>query len=143
MKIHQNTIQVTSQNLHDIQDITDQVAQIITGSKIQTGLINILIKHTSAALFLNENEPGLIKDFQTKLEELSPVKKYYEHNQSHICKNEMCFNGHSHCNALFLPAELTLPIIAGQLNLGTWQRILFVELDRSRPRTLDIMIMGK
>lgn len=143
MNIQTHQIQINSLDIYDIHDLTQQILDWIKNSSLQTGILNLTIQHTSAALCINEYEPGIIKDIQNRLEKFNPKKKYYEHNQSHICKNEMCFNGHSHCNALFLPTTISLQIINGQLQLGTWQRIIFIELDRARERTISLMYIGE
>jgi len=52
-------------------------------------------------------------------------------------------NGHSHCKAVHLPTSVTLNLIEGQMQLGTWQRIMFIELDRARDRKIQVQIFGE
>jgi len=86
-----------------------------------------------------EYEPGLLKDLPAILERISPKGMEYEH--------ELRWhdgNGHSHCRASILGPSLTVPFVDKKLTLGTWQQIVFVELDvRSRNRKLIVQIIGE
>jgi thiamine phosphate synthase YjbQ (UPF0047 family) len=59
-----------------------------------------------------------------------------------VCDGE-CANGHAHCKAAHLSANATLNVVGGRLQLGQWQRILFIELDRSRPRQVQLLVLGE
>ncbi len=103
--------------------------------------------HTTATLILNENEPLLIKDIKKNLSALAPEDADYNHDNFNVrtvnmCDGE-CANGHAHCKSIYLTPTNTLNLIDGQLQLGRWQRILFVELDRSRTRKVQIQVMGE
>ncbi len=125
-------------------DITHHAAKFITDERLQNGLLNVFVEHTTCAVAVNEfTDPKLLSDFRKKLSEFSPEDAQYGHNESHICNGDGCVNGHSHCNALFLPTSVTCQIIDGKLNLGTWQRIFLIELDRARPRNVQLMFLGK
>lgn len=96
---------------------------------------------------LNENEPLLIEDIKNNLKNTSPKNLIYNHNNFcqrtvNMCDGE-CNNGHSHCRAIHLPSVLTLNLINGQTQLGQWQRIFFIELDRARPRKIQVQIIGE
>ena len=116
-------------------------------SGIRNGFVNIQTLHTTCPLILNENEPLLLEDFKNHLAQLSPCDLPYRHNDFtirtvNICDNE-CKNGHSHCLALHFPSNLTLNIIDGKLQLGQWQRIFAVELDKPRLRKIQIQMIGQ
>jgi len=144
MNILNSKIHVDTKEIYDMIDITHHVSKFIIDNKAKNGLINIFLEHTSCALAINEfTDPRLLNDFKRKLATFNPENDHYEHNESHACNNDGCVNGHSHCNALFMPANLTCQVIAGKINLGTWQRIFLIELDRSRPRTISLMFMGE
>lgn len=146
MKISNTKITLQTKKEYDLIDLTDQIINFVKESKIKNGLVNIQTLHTTATLILNENEPLLWKDFQRHLENLSPKTLEYQHDNFKIrtvnlCSDE-CANGHSHCKAILLSPTLTLNLINNKLQLGQWQRIIFIELDRSRKREIQIQIIG-
>lgn len=144
MKIENHTINIKTSQEYDMIDITHHISKWITDQNLQQGIINVFIEHSSAAICINEyTDPKLLIDFQKKLEELNPKDKEYLHNESHACNGDGCVNGHSHCNAIFLPTSITIQINNGKINFGTWQRIFLIELDRARPRNISLMFLGK
>lgn len=135
----------TKQSLNFI-DITEEIKSFIAKSNIQDGLVNVQILHTSAALIVNENEPLLWEDFKKNIEKTAPSSLSYQHDDFtkrtvNLCKNEY-INGHSHCQAIHLSVSVTLNLIKGELQLGQWQRVMLVELDRSRVRKVQVQIIG-
>ena len=147
MKTTNKIFQYQTKKLFEFIDITDEINNFVKKSKIKNGLVNIQILHTSAALILNENEPLLIGDIKRNLERIAPQSFTYQHDDFtkrtvNICEDE-CINGHSHCKAIHLLVNITLNLIDGKLQLGQWQKIMLVELDRSRPRKVQIQIIGE
>ena len=147
MKVSNKIIGLQTKEELDFVDLTQEVEKFVTESQIKNGFLNIQTLHTTAPLFLNENEPLLLEDFRTHLEKLSPKEVNYHHNDFirravNLCEGE-CKNGHSHCLALHLPSNLALNIIEGKLQLGQWQRIFLVELDKPRQRKVQVQIMGE
>jgi len=147
MKIQTKTLNYQTKNEYDFIDLTEVIKNFVNGSGIKNGLVNIQLLHTSCALILNENEPLLIEDIKDNLEEISPKNKTYKHDDLsirtvNVCDNE-CVNGHSHCKAIHLLSNITLNLIDTHLQLGQWQNIMLVELDSSRPRKVQIFVMGE
>lgn len=147
MAIINKTLALHTQKEFDFIDITEAIEAFLKETGIKNGLMNAQTMHTTAPLLLNENEPCLLRDFQNHLTGLSPKGLPYIHDDFtvrtvNICQDE-CKNGHSHCLAIHFPSNLTLNIIDGKLQLGQWQRIFLIELDRSRPRKIQIQIMGE
>jgi len=144
MNIAKHKIHLDTQDIYDMIDITHHISKFITDEKLQTGLLNVFLEHSSAALCINEyTDPKLLEDFKNCLEKFHPSDAEYLHNESHACNGDGCINGHSHCNAIFLPTSITVQIIDGKINLGTWQRVFVIELDRARPRNVSLMFMGE
>jgi len=146
MEVSNKTIEIKTKGELDFVDITQQVKDFIKESKIREGIVNVQILHTSAALIVNENEPLLIEDFKKNLEATASKNPKYEHDDLskrtvNVCPEE-CINGHSHCKAIHLLANATLNLIGGKLQLGQWQRVFVVELDRSRERKIQFQILG-
>jgi secondary thiamine-phosphate synthase enzyme len=147
MKSKNKILEYQTKGEFDFIDITEEVEKFVRESQIGEGLVNIQILHTSAALILNENEPLLLEDIRANLERTASKEVRYSHDDFskrtvNLCEDE-CINGHSHCKAIHLPSTITLNLIDGKLQLGQWQRIMLVELDRSRPRKIQLQIIGE
>ncbi|WP_010478079.1 secondary thiamine-phosphate synthase enzyme YjbQ [Thermococcus zilligii] len=128
------TIEVPTGERFQIVDITDEVQRKIREGKMKHGIALVFTKHTTTGLMINEPEEGLLQDFKSKMKELIPEGKGYLHDR-------IDSNAHSHLRAgLFLNSELVIPVDGGKLLLGTWQRILFVELDGPRHREVLVML---
>ena len=139
MVVTTKTITVKSKGENDIIDITQQVAKIVQDLKIRNGNVTLFVSGSTASVTTIEYEPGLLKDFPKMLARLAPNDMEYDHE-----KMWHDGNGHSHVKASLLGPSLTIPFKESQLLLGTWQQIVFVELDaRSRERTLVVQILGE
>ncbi|HQO27763.1 MAG TPA: secondary thiamine-phosphate synthase enzyme YjbQ [Candidatus Pacearchaeota archaeon] len=136
-----------TKELFDFIDLTDQIKDFLAGTGIKNGLVNIQCLHTSAALIVNELEPLLLEDIKANLQRTAPDNINYNHDDFdrrtvNMCPGE-CVNGHSHCKAIHLLPSVTLNFKEEQLQLGQWQRVILVELDRARPRTVQVQIIGQ
>ncbi len=122
----------------DVIDITPMVQSVVDRSGIRNGMALVFVIGSTAAVTTIEYEPGLKKDLPAALERLFPKEINYEHE-----KTWHDGNGHSHIRASFLKPDLCIPILNGNLVLGTWQQIVFVELDvRKRNRRVAVQVMG-
>lgn len=147
MKIINEIIKLKTATTLDFIDITDKIQKKIKDAGIKNGVINIQSLHTTMAIIVNEAEPLLIEDMKKLLEKLAPRTYQYMHDNFEIrtvnmCDGE-CKNGHSHSKAIHLPTSAMMNIIKNGLQLGKWQRVFAIELDRSRPRQIALQIIGK
>ena len=118
----------------EIVDVTEDVQRLVYRSKVKHGMAVVFTRHTTTGLFINEYEPGLIEDIKAKMAELVPHGAGYSHDR-------IDSNAHAHLRAsLLLNPEVVVPIDQSELQLGTWQRILFVELDGPRHRKVYVMV---
>lgn len=126
-------------------DITDRVVEAVRQSGLENGFAVIFSKHTTAAIRINEAEPHLIADMEQMLEKIVPSCHEYAHNRyAHaVSSNGERPNGHAHCQQLLLGASEAVPIVAGQLMFGRWQRIFLVELDHGRDREVVVHLVGE
>lgn len=128
-------------------DLTDQVQQIVEDSGIQSGQVVVFTQHTTAAIRINENEPELLRDFVAFLERVAPTIAPYRHNDFTVrtvnMTDDECANAHAHCRQLLMSASETIPIVGGEMCLGTWQRIFLVELDHPRERSVIVQVLGQ
>ncbi len=139
MAVITKQIKISSKSENDIIDITEQVADAISKSGISNGTITVFVSGSTGAITTIEYEPGLVKDFPEMLSRVAPDDINYEHEQRWHDGN-----GRSHVKASLVGPSLTVPFKDGQLLLGTWQQIVFLELDtRARTRTLVLQIIGE
>ncbi|HEY9485209.1 MAG TPA: secondary thiamine-phosphate synthase enzyme YjbQ [Nitrososphaeraceae archaeon] len=129
---------MSSKGENDIIDITNNVEKILLESKLKNGIITLFVVGSTAAITTIEYEPGLQQDFPNMLEKIAPKGIKYQHDNTWHDGN-----GHSHLKASLIGPSLTIPFINGQTSLGTWQQIVFVEMDtRSRERKIVVQIIG-
>ncbi len=123
----------------EVINITDQVARVVSESGIDNGVVTIFNVGSTAGITTTEFEPGLVNhDLKAGFERLAPQSARYEHEETWHDDN-----GHSHVRASFLGPSLTVPIVRGQMTLGTWQQIVLIEFDtRPRDRTVVCQVMG-
>ena len=138
MTVISKQIIVKTKGQEDILDITEKVCDAVTQSGLLNGIVTIFVIGSTGALTTIEYEKGLLNDLSKILERLSPKKFCYEHE-----KKWQDGNGHSHIRASLIGPSLSIPFIDGKLTLGTWQQIVFLELDvHSRIRNLILQIIG-
>jgi secondary thiamine-phosphate synthase enzyme len=132
-----------------VRDITDEVNEAVRESGISDGIACVYSPHTTCCVRVNEFEQGFLEDFATLLKRLVPRTEYYAHDDrakrtENICEEDLEFgNGHSHCMSMLLgSAGESIPVAEGRLQLGTWQRVLFLELDRERDRRWVVQVVG-
>ena len=134
-------ISVTTRYAREFVDLTDFVAEHVAATGVRSGIVIVASKHTTASITVNEHEPELLRDLDSFLDILAPESAAYAHNDV-PCGPQEHPNGHAHCQALVLNASVTVPIVDGQISLGRYQRIFLVELDHSRPRTVQTLVIG-
>jgi secondary thiamine-phosphate synthase enzyme len=138
MAVYNEKIYITSTGENDIINITDDVQNIIARSGLREGICVLFVPGSTAALSTMEYEDGLKQDVPHALEKIAPTNQDYKH---HLTWHDD--NGRSHVKATLLGPSLTLPFQNGKILHGTWQQIIFIELDtRSRKRTLIVQLTG-
>ena len=135
---------VSTSSTSELIDITERVGAVVAEADIEAGIALVSTPHTTCAVIVNEAEDGFTKDLQRALERLAPLHDRYEHNDAPHAEEFEAPNGYAHVRAAFLSSpSVTLPIRDGALALGRWQRIFLVELDRARPRTVQVTVLGR
>lgn len=138
MSVFTARIELASKAENDVIDITEKVQQAVEGSKLDDGVVTVFVPGSTAAVTTMEYEPGLTKDFAEMLGRVAPESVTYEHQ-----KRWHDDNGRSHVKASLVGPSLSVPFVDGQLILGTWQQIVFVELDiRPRKREVVVQVAG-
>jgi secondary thiamine-phosphate synthase enzyme len=123
----------------EMTDLTAKVAAVVERSELVAGVVVIFASGATGAVTTIEYEPGLVEDMKDALERIAPRNVEYAHNLRWGDGN-----GHSHIRASMIGPSLTVPFSDGKLMLGTWQQIVFLDLDnRPRYRRIVVQIMGE
>jgi secondary thiamine-phosphate synthase enzyme len=149
VKVFQHERRLRTAGGLSVRDITDEINEVVAASGIKDGIACVYSPHTTCCVRVNEFEQGFMDDFAALLKRLVPQESYYAHDDwdrrtENICEEDMEFgNGHSHCMSMLLgSAGESIPVRDGELLLGTWQRVLFIELDRERDRRWLVQVVG-
>ncbi len=134
MAVITKKIKLSTEGKTDIIDITSEVSSQLGECQLKKGVVVVFIPGATGAITVLEYEPGLVKDLKEALEVIAPQDGVYAHN-----KKWGDMNGYSHIRAAFLGPSLSVPFINGNLQLGRWQQIIFIELD-NRPRSREIIL---
>jgi len=128
-----------------IYNITPQLVKLLEQTSLKAGQILVFSRHTTTALAINEDEERLLEDVKVHLEKLAPSSGKYLHNDLHLrdVPPDEPINAHSHLMAMMLSTSEVIPIAEGKLALGTWQSVLFFELNGPRKRTVFVQISGE
>lgn len=127
-------IQIQTKGNSEVMDITGEVKGIVKEKGVDSGICMIFTRHTTTGITINENESGLKRDILTFLNELIPKGEGYAHDR-------VDNNAHSHLRSVVLGSSVTIPVEGGDLALGTWQSILFIECDGPRKREACVKVI--
>ena len=146
MKVSTFTVSLESVKAPEFLDITENVIAAVTEAGITAGIAVVYSNHTTAAIKINEWEPLLLEDLERLLEHIAPRDGNYRHNDFAVRTVNLTEgespNGHAHCQHLTLSTSESIPVVEGQLQLGTYQRVFFIELDCPRAREATVQVMG-
>ena len=118
-------------------NITAEVADCVRASGIDEGLCLVNAMHITASVFINDDEPGLHRDYRRWLEELAPHDPArYEHNRTGED------NGDAHCKRQIMGREVVVAISGGKLDFGPWEQIFYGEFDGRRKKRVLVKIIG-
>ncbi|WP_049986140.1 secondary thiamine-phosphate synthase enzyme YjbQ [Halobellus rufus] len=124
------SIQVKTKERVAVVDVTAQVEEAVPDD-VEQGVCTAFVPHTTAGVVVNENESGLLGDVERALDRVVPRDGGYEHDL-------IDDNADAHLRSMLLGESVSVPVVDGGLDLGTWQSILFVECDGPRTRSLDV-----
>lgn len=128
-------IEVATTERVEIVDVTADVADALS-AEVDEGICSVFVPHTTAGVVINENERRLLGDLQSALDRLAPVEEGYEHDA-------VDDNADAHLRATLLGESASVPVVDGELGLGRWQSVLFVECDGPRTRRVTVTVVGE
>lgn len=140
MAVKTVSLRLTMQGSTQIENMTKSVADALAGTGLSSGIVTVFVKHTTAAVMIIEDEPGIRADTVTFWDRAVPSDPAWQHNTRNAGED----NGHSHLRGQLQGPSVTIPFLDGVMLLGTWQQVVLVDFDtRSRTRELIIQIMGE
>ncbi len=139
MAVYDEDFDIQTKGEDHIIDITEHVANIVKNSNLSDGIVCIFVSGSTGTITTIEYEPGLLEDMPEAMERLAPKDAVYQH---HLRWQDG--NGHSHVRASIMGPGITVPFRGGQMLLGTWQQIVFIELDvKPRNRQIRVQLVGE
>ena len=138
MKSFRHELWFNVKSRRDYINITGDVQQALDASGISEGLCLVNAMHITASVYINDDEAGLIQDYDDFLEAMAPNEPHsrYRHNRTGED------NGDAHIKRQFMGREVTVAVTEGKLDLGTWERIFYAEFDGMRKKRVLIKIIG-
>lgn len=117
-------------------NITPQVEAFVKTSGIQEGFVLVSAMHITAAIYVNDDEEGLLQDIEELLQQLAPEGRDYQHHRTGET------NGDAHLKRLLIGHQAILPITKGKLDLGPWEQIFYAEFDGQRRKRVVLKAIG-
>ena len=137
MQFHTEYLTFNTAQHREYVHITPTIEAIVKKSAIREGMVLVSAMHITAGVYVNDDESGLIHDIDQWLETLAPFREDYRHHRTGED------NGDSHLKALLVHHQVILPITAGKLDLGPWQRVFYAEFDGRRKKRVIVKVMGE
>ena len=122
------------------KNITQQVAEIVSKSGVQEGLVLCNAMHITASVFINDDERGLHEDYKKWLENLAPFDAStarYQHNRTGED------NADAHMKRQVMGREVVVAVTKGKLDFGPWEQIFYGEFDGNRPKRVLVKVIGE
>src|SRR5262245_9372567 len=139
MKIVTESLTFSTKGHTDTMDVTSQIQQKLKASALEDGMVTVTVLGSTAAITTIEFEPGLTKDIKEVMEKMIPSSKEYHHDAAWHDGN-----GYAHLRSSLVGTSVTFPFTHGQLLLGQWQQIVFIDFDnRPRQRNLVLQFIGE
>ena len=138
MKSHRETLEFCTKARREYINITPSVESAVKKSCIAEGLCLVNAMHITASVYINDDEPGLLADYDDWLEGLAPHEPVsrYRHNGSED-------NGDAHLKRQIMGREVVVAVTNGKLDLGPWEQIFYGEFDGRRKKRVLIKIIGE
>jgi secondary thiamine-phosphate synthase enzyme len=137
MRIHSDYVTVQTKEKREFLNITPSIRAAVEKSGIRDGIILISSLHSNSALFINDEEPGLLQDITEWADRIAPFGPDYHHSE----RSES--NAGAHLQSLLLHHQAIVSLADAKLELGPWQNVIFAELDGQRPKRILIKILGE
>lgn len=149
MKSSTETIQIRADGRLELVDLTEELRRAIKDSGVTTGCVVAFCAHTTCTLVINEWEDGALQDLRTRLEAMVPDGIYYAHDDlerrtQNLQEGHERANGRAHVTQMIVGGSShAIPVVAGEPAFGQWQRLLLIELDDPKDRSVMFHVFGE
>jgi len=135
VRVESGVVRVSTRSRFDIVNVTSSVMGWLDSINAGDGMLVVYSPHTTAAILINEDESGLREDILEFIRELTRPDAGWLHNRIDV-------NAHAHLGQIIIGNSRVIPVVNGRMGLGTWQSILFIEMDGPRDRRLHLTYIG-
>jgi secondary thiamine-phosphate synthase enzyme len=140
--VHSGLLRLSTEGDGEIIDLTEGVRSVVRMAEFDLGVVTVFARGSTVAVTTMEHEPGGVEDLRATLERLVPERPPegddYEHNR---LNNDD--NAHAHIRAAIVGPSVSVPLVDGELMLGTWQQIVLIDFDdRPRERVVTVQVVG-
>ena len=139
MKTYRHELVFTLPARRGFVNITSKIADCVTESKVQEGLVLVNSMHISSSIFINDHESGLLEDWERWLEKLAPEKPHSQYRHNDTGED----NADAHLKRTIMGREVTVAITGGKLDFGPWEQIFYGEFDGLRKKRVLVKIIGE
>lgn len=140
MRTHSEYITVQTEKKREFMNITSNVKSAIEKSGLRDGIILVASLHSNSAVFINDDEAGLLEDIADWLDRLAPFGDNYRHAAKGARAES---NAAAHMQSILLNQQAVLSFTDGKLEMGPWQQVIYAELDGMRPKRIHIKLLGE
>ena len=138
MKSHREYIWINTEKRREYINITPKVEEIVKKSGVKEGLVLVNPMHITASCYINDDESGLIQDFDKFLEKVAPYDlKGYQHHRTGED------NGDAHLKRQLFGREVVAAVTEGKLDFGPWEQIFYAEFDGQRKKRILVKVIGE
>ena len=138
MKSYRKELWLNTKGRRELINITHEVEQCLSESKVREGLVLVNAMHITASVFINDDESGLHADFEKWLEKMAPEKPY-----SQYAHNGYEDNADAHLKRTVMGREVVVAVTEGKLDFGPWEQIFYGEFDGKRKKRVLVKIIGE
>ncbi len=139
MKTHRHELVFNLPARRGFINITSKVQECVTESKVQDGLVLVNSMHISSSIFINDQESGLLEDWERWLEKLAPEKPHSQYRHNDTGED----NADAHLKRTIMGREVVVAITGGKLDFGPWEQIFYGEFDGLRRKRVLVKVIGE
>ena len=139
MKSYREELWFSTRTRRDYINITSQVEKIIKKSGVCEGLCLVNAMHITASVYINDDEGGLIQDYDDFLEKLAPHEPIHQYRHNLTGED----NGDAHIKRQFMGREVMVAITNAKLDFGPWEQIFYAEFDGRRRKRVLVKVIGE
>ena len=136
MRAHTDYLWFTTRQRHELVNITERVADVVTAAKIAEGFCLVSAMHITAGIWVNDEESGLKHDVMEWLERLAPAGDYRHHQTGED-------NADAHLKRTLIGHQVMLPVTQGKLDLGPREQVFYAEFDGRRKKRVVVKVLGE